>query len=1031
MSGTVLDNFNEPVIGANVVEKGTTNGTITDVEGKFSLNIQPGKVLTVSYIGFLNRELTIGSDTNYHIHLAEDTHNLDEVVVVGFGTQKKVNLTGAISTVRMEDVLGDRPVVSATQALQGAMPGLMITTDVGKPGEAMKINIRGMNRLNLDESGEGSPLVLVDNVPMDINMLSPHDIETVTVLKDAASAAIYGARAAFGVILITTKQATRGQKVRINYNNNFAFTSPQSLIPKASPLESVLFYKDMGYVTGTYNGNDIDTWLDYLYDYQGNPDKYPLGYIYDDGRRYDLKETDHMKRLMDKSGFQQTHNVAVDGGTEKAAYRLSFGYLDEDGILITDKDRYRRYNMSSFVSTEVTQWLTAQADVKYANGKQTEPTLRSLRNWPNFRLAQLMPSYYPEGEIEFEGKMYPVATPRFNVENSPTREVNNEDIRIFGKAIVTPFKGMTLNAEYTFNRVNRSESSYNKVIQYLNPESAYFSLASTHGGTSSYELIEQKTDYSAINLYGNYVKSFGEHNISLMGGFNQEYSYRGLLKGTRQNVVNAEHPSLVGSSGTQTNSDEYDEYALRGLYYRVGYDYKGKYLLETNGRYDGSSKFPKGERFGFFPSVSAGWRISEESFMDFSKEYLTNLKVRASFGQVGNQAIKNYAFLGTMDTGNGWLANNQWNINYNMPGIFSGSFTWEKVETLDIGLDIGMFDNRLDIVFDWYRRDAKDMLAPGADLPGILGGDAPLENSADLRTKGWELAVSWQDRIGKDWRYSVGFNIYDSRTRVTKFENETNLLGSFNTTTATSTRYREGMEIGKIWGLVTDRYYTVDDFEYINEAERVYILKEGVPSLPSSYGTPRPGDILYKDLDKNGEIDPVGEGTADKPGDRVIIGNNSRRYPYSIHAGVGWKGFDVSLFFQGVGKRDIWLGTRPEADYLAWPHTDRDNAGNTIVLKHHLDYWTYDNPDAYYPRLSDVNGGNRGTSSYNRQVQSKYILDGSYIKLKNITVSYTFPREWLAKTKAINSLKVFFSGEDLWTKHHMYKGIDPEQTVDI
>ena len=506
ISGVVTDDKGEPIIGANVIVKGTTNGTITDLDGNFSLEAPDGSTLTISYIGYLNKEVRVDGQSQYDIRLLEDTQTLDEVVVVGFGTQKKVNLTGAVSTVKMDEVMGDRPVVSASQALQGAMPGLTITTDAGSPGKSMKLNVRGTNRLNIDEYGEGEPLVLVDNVPMDINMISPADIETVTVLKDAASAAIYGARAAFGVILITTKQANKEQKVSINYNNNFAFSKPQSLIEKASPLETVRFYNDMGYKNGRYNnGQDISAWLGYLEDYQVNPGKYPLGYYMDEGgNRYDLRETNHLERMMDNYGFQQSHNASVSGGTAKSAYRLSFGYLDEDGILVSDKDGYNRYNLSSFVSSEIASWFTVQADVKYSKAKKTNPNMNTLRNWSPYRLAQLLPTYYPEGDVEIDGETYPIGTPRWNIMNSPVQSENTEDIRLFGKAIFKPMEGLLINAEYTFNRTNYDKDEYQKTVKYVNAENNYFSLADSYSGNSSYQLDEQHTNYNAINIYGNY-----------------------------------------------------------------------------------------------------------------------------------------------------------------------------------------------------------------------------------------------------------------------------------------------------------------------------------------------------------------------------------------------------------------------------------------------------------------------------------------------------------------------------------------------
>lgn len=1030
ITGIVVDEKGEPIIGANVIEKGVINGAITDLDGKFSLTVSDDAVIQVTYIGYTTAEVSTKGRSTFNIVLREDATMLDEVLVtVGFGTQKKANLTGALSTVKMDEVLGDRPVVSVNQALQGTMPGLQITTNTGMPGKAMTLNVRGVNRLgDLDDFGNGEPLVLVDNVPMDINMISPADIETVTILKDAASAAIYGARAAFGVVLITTKQGGLERKARINYSNNFSFNTPQSLIQKATPMETVMLYKDMNYGGGKYGqGQDIDTWLDHLKKYESNPSQYPLGYYLDEstGVRYDLKANNHLEDMTDGYGFQQTHNISIDGGTEKTAYRVSFGYMDEDGILVTDKDSYKRYNVSSFLRTEVTPWMDLTADIKYSNAEQSNPDQRTLRNWSPFRLAQLLPTYYPKGETTVGDQTYTIATPEWNIRMSPRTTVQDENIRLFGKATFKIMPGLIVNAEYTYDRTNQSKYDYKKTMTFANGEPATGFTVVTQNGTSTLKKEEYRTSYNAINLYANYDKTIGDHQIGLMGGFNQEYSMKRYLYAQSTAISNPENPSIGGGTGTLTNGDSYDEFAVRGLYYRATYNYKSRYLIETNGRYDGSSKFPKNDRFGFFPSVSAGWRVSEEAFMEPVRDYVDNLKIRASLGQVGNQAIKNYAYLGTMGTGNGWISDGKFNIYRATPGLFSSSFTWEKVETLDIGFDLNMFNSRLELVFDWYRRDTKGMLAPSQELPSVIGGSAPLENSADLRTTGWEVAINWRDRIGNDWRYGVGFNLWDSRSKVTKFDNETGTIYTTN-----NKAYRVGQYIGEIWGFVTDRYYTEDDFSYINEATKTYTLKEGVPKLSPNIRDPRPGDILYKNLDDDPTtIDRVGAGTVDDPGDRKIIGNTTRRYNYSINANVGWKGFDLSLFFTGVGKRDLWIGMGGTSNFLAWPHTNTDNPGAAAtVLKHHLDYWTPDNPNAYYPRLSDQNNIGTGTDSYNRQVQTKYLADGSYIKLKNITLSYTFPKALLNKVKGVNAFKVFFSGEDLWTKHNLFEGMDPEQT---
>ena len=509
-----------------------------------------------------------------------------------------------------------------------------------------------------------------------------------------------------------------------------------------------------------------------------------------------------------------------------------------------------------------------------------------------------------------------------------------------------------------------------------------------------------------------------------MGGYNQEESHKESQWSQRTDVLLENLPSLSGSTGTASVTDSFDEYAIRGLFYRVNYTYDGKYMFEANGRYDGTSRFPKDSRFGFFPSFSAGWRISEEAFMKNTKSFLSNLKLRASWGSIGNQIIlkpdntpENYPYIPSMSPYlTEWLVDGQKTTTLNAPAMVSSSFSWEKVYTLDFGVDFGFFDNRFNGTFDWYRRDTKDMLAPGAELPSVVGASAPLQNTADLRTKGWELSLTWRDRIGA-WGYNVGFNLYDSKTVVTKYHNESKIILKSDGTN----NYYEGYEIGSIWGYVTDGYYTADDFEDTN----TWKLKEGVVTVDGV--SPRPGDIKYQNLRDDGSstnrID-TGDGTFDNPGDRKIIGNNSLRLQYGINLGVNYKGFDLSVLLQGVGKRDVWI-----SDARRWPF----NSGQFgSLFKDQLDYWkpvdsangdwTAANPNAEYFRIY----GQGNNSGYNTRVQTKYLMNGSYLRVKNVTLSYNFPKSWLAPI-TLTSLKAFVSCENLHTFTKLMKGYDPER----
>ena len=992
MTGIVKDANGEPIIGANVIVKGQSTGTITDIDGRFVLDTPKDAVLQITYIGYVSQEVKVSGKKELNVVLKEDTETLEEVVVVGYGVQKKANLTGAVSSVKMDEILGDRPVTSVSNVLMGAMPGLQVTGTSGQPGAEMSFNIRGVNSIN-----EGAPLVLVDNVEMDINMLDPNDIESISVLKDAASSAIYGARAAFGVILVTTKKGMKDTRFSINYSNNFSFSKPSNLPHKATPLQTVQAYKDMGTVS-YQTGQNVDTWLELLKEYNTNSSNYPDGYAVVDGLRYSLQETDLLNDMME-TGFQQTHNISVGGGNKSISYRMSAGMVNQNGILVTDKDSYKRYNISSYIRSDIHSWITPELDIKYANSHSELPyTSASYGIWG---AAVAFPSYFPLGNMELDGEILPINTPHNFINLSAPKENDRNDLRIFGKLTITPFKDLKIIGEYTFNRKTREITTFDKKFAYAH--GANFRKEQSVSN-SKYEIENRATNYNAFNVYANYNKTLGQHDIGIMAGFNQESNSYKMMKASRTDMINEDLPSLSQATGDYKNSDEFEEYHVRGLFYRINYSYAGKYLLETNGRYDGSSKFPKENRFGFFPSVSVGWRVSEEQFMEWSKVFLSNLKLRGSYGNIGNQSIEPYAFIPGMDSPlANWVVNGQATTTLAPPALVSNSFTWEKVSTLDFGFDLGLFNNRLNVVFDWYQRDTKGMLAPGMELPGVLGAKAPLQNSADLRAKGWEISLDWNDRIG-NVQYYLGFNLYDSRTKITKYDNEVGLLGKDSDDNLI---YRKGMELGEIWGYTTDRLYTTEDFDSQGK------LKNNIPKVEGY--NPNPGDILYVDFDGNGIINN-GKNTSNEPGDTRIIGNDTRRYQYGIRGGATWKGISLSFILQGVGKRDLWL-----MNELFYPHYD----AYSTLFDSQLNYWTPEHTNSYFPRLYEKAEGN---TKANQKPQTRFLQNGAYLSIRNISLSYTFPIK-LIKPLGITNLSVFFSGENLFTFDHLPKGIDAERVV--
>ena len=1017
--GVVKDNQGETVIGASVVVKGSTNGTITGLDGDFTLdNVKRGDVIQISYIGYVSQEV-VWQGTPLNITLKEDSQTLEEVVVVGFGSQKKANLTGSVSQVKMDDVLGERPVTNVKNALQGSMPGLMVSGGAS-PGEAKSFNIRGTVSIN-----GMNPLVLIDNVEGDIDLLNPEDIESVTVLKDAASSAIYGARAAAGVILITTKKAKKGEKFNLNYNANFGFQTSINSPKQASLDEYLRAYQAAGFSETYYAGNgSVSKWREYLAGYKENPAAYPtVGdgiYIGEDGAPYYLNDKDVYKAFQETS-FMQTHNLTANGGTEKLRYRLSAGLTKEDGPLIESKDTYMRKNISSFISADITDWLTQEADFRYTVADRSEPMGSGdgiyCMNHISFYPSGMMP-----GSVNTSvGKDLPLITPENQIRYNNPYLTDTDNTRIYLRTIMRPIKGLELVGEYTYDRKNWQKSYYAKKWEYTTEQ-----LGSNNSVTSDYLFkSEDHEDYNALNLYGTYNFSIKEdHMFKVMAGFNQELKQNSWISVQTHDMIAPSAPSFTSATGKIIPQNSYSDYAIRGAFYRINYNYKDRYLFEANGRYDGSSKFPKDDRFGFFPSFSVGWNIARESWMEKALDYVSDLKLRASWGQIGNQNIGNYGYYSTMQpvgNSNYWLKDGEFITYISTPGLVSNSFTWETVETLDIGFDASMFNSRLQVTFDWYQRTTRDMLIAGIQLPAVVGTSAPMRNAADMRTRGWEIAVNWRDQIG-DWKYNVGFNLYDYKSKITKYSNNEDKLLSQN--------YYEGKTLGEIWGYVSDGFYTIDDFD----GPGTWQLKDGVASLDGY--NPRPGDEKFVNLNDDRGTNEINSGlnTVDSPGDQKVIGNSTPRYNFGVNLGVSYKGFSLSAILQGTAKRDVWIGGMSlfpfggsaKAYYpVFYNQTDYWEPMGSCdgqYTENDREYWVAKNPDASLYRLYS-NMQNHGS---NQRASTKYLQNGAYMRLKNITLAYTFPKALISKV-SLSALKVFVSAENLATISSLPKGYDPER----
>lgn len=1000
-NGVVTDTTGETVIGASVVVKGTTNGTITGLDGDFSLSgVTKGSILVVSFVGYQNTEVKWNGQP-LTIVLKEDTKVLDEVVVVGYGTQKKANLSGAVAAVDGK-VLQDRPITNIGQGLQGVVPNLNITmNNGGAPGATSSFNIRGNTSLN-----GGSPLVLVDNVQMDANLVNPDDIESISVLKDAASASIYGARAAYGVILITTKKGKKSDKPTVSLSATGYWQSPALTFHNVNSMQ-YLTMMDEAYQNDGGSGHYFKSQVyQYAEDYFNGKYDSPVFFdtAYDTYKYGYCGNTDWWDELY-KTSFSQIYTANISGGNDRTTYYASVSMNDQGGILKAGDDKYNKYNANVNISSNITKWLNVSAKIAHTYTDELHPTggttamnstaysgLSSYSGMMKGDLSPLMPVKHPDGHYAGQGSYTnPVAI----MEQGGNAQYKQNDLWMTGAVKITPIKGLVINADYTWNFYGKSSNQH---VQNFYDYTAVPGTENYYPWTNPSSVTVTNNDdyYNAFNAFAEYTFSLKEkHNFKVMVGYNQENKHKKYHYAGRKNLIDSSNPSLNLAYGDMAMNGSETHWSVNGFFARINYDYKGKYLLELNGRYDGSSKFPHGDRYAFFPSASVAWRVSEEKFWEPIRGWFDNFKLRASYGSLGNQALDesrygNFPYLATygINTKYGALLNGTRPVAVSVPGLVSASFTWETVNQIDFGFDASFFGGRLNTSFDWYRRNTKDMLTAGQALPAVLGTSVPQENAADMKTVGWEVSLEWNDRLSNGFGYHIKGVLSDYQASITKFSNPTKLLGT----------HYVGEKLNEIWGYVSNGLFQSD--EDAKAADQSYL----------SGGSWGAGDVKYEDLNNDGKID-IGKNTLDDSGDRKIIGNSTPRYSYGITAGFDYKGFDFEMFWQGIGKRDYWLGGSQ-----FWGFTDEW----CTPLTSSLDYWTEDNRDAYFPRLHHygVNGGNH-------QVSTRYLQNAAYLRLKNVLLGYTIPRSITEKVK-ISRLRVFVQGENLLTFTPLIDSYDPE-----
>lgn len=1035
ISGKVFDTNEEPLIGVTVTIENTTIGAITDIDGAFTLQVPEGKVvLNVSYVGFVPQKVMVASgQSNVTVRLSEDAVLLNEVVVVGYGKQKKVNLTGAVASVGGEE-LENRVTKSLSSMLQGTVAGLNVTTSSGVPGSSASINVRGITSIH-----ESEPLVLIDGAVGDIDRVNPNDVESISVIKDASAAAIYGARAAFGVILVTTKSgAAKDGKATVRYSGRFGWQAPTT----STDYETTGYWSvytinqfwqaNSGTLYVDYTDQDMQELWNRVNDKTEHPDRPWVVEDVRNGRNQWVYygNYDWWHSLYRDNRPMQQHNVSISGGKDDVKYFVSGSYDKQTGILRENPDIYRKYNLRSKIDFRINEWLTMSNNTSFYSSQYSYLGDGDVENTLAYSARHALacfPQKNPDGSWLYSTPYlnYKVANGRHILlgENSHRNVERSTDFTNTTRLVYAPIRELSFTGDFTYRQYQSRNTSRSNVMYYREyPDGELLSYATGAGANRLDEAVNTNQYYST-NIFGTYDDTFNQaHHLSVVGGMNYEAWKNKNISAYGENLVstdlddldlvgqNAEGATITGVGGGQ------NEYALLGIFGRINYDYKSRYLFEVSGRYDGTSRFASGSRWGFFPSASAGWRISEESFFQPVRQWIDNLKVRGSFGSLGNQNISSYysfaRLISISSLGYTFGEGSVLPKYSSLSAPIASGMTWETAQQWDFGFDLTMLGNRLNLTVDGYIRDTKDMLTDGVDLPGVYGADLPDMNAADLRTKGYEITLNWRDRLtlgNKPFEYSVGLNLSDYKSVITKYDNE-------NKTFAKD--YYEGMEIGEIWGYVTDGLFQTDE-EAKAYAEKVvlsYVLK-------GQTGGWQAGDVKFVDLDGDGKVG-IGSNNVDNPGDRKILGNSLPSFSYGISASAQWNGFDVSAFFQGTGNH-YWYPAGQSMPFwgpYSYPYL-------SFLQKDFLaDVWTAENTDAYFPRAMAYSASGGVLSNVN----DRYLQNLRYLRFKNLTVGYTLPQSWTGKAR-IESVRIYFTGENLcyWSplkKHSRY--VDPEAAID-
>jgi TonB-linked SusC/RagA family outer membrane protein len=1018
--GVVVLDDNEPAIGATIIEKGKpNNGTRTNIDGKFTLTVT-GKTarLSVSYIGFQPQEVAINGKTNLTILLKEESTKLDEVVIVGFATQKKINATGSVKTID-DASLKDRPTANAVESLQGVIAGLNITSDAGgAPGAAKNINIRGIG--NLGEDANSAPLILIDGMEGDINTLNPADIENISVLKDAASASIYGSRAPFGVILITTKNGTGGQKrpVSVNYSGNVRIQQPVSIPQTVDGLTYAQMLND-AYQNSSGTPPFSTDHLAKIEAFKNGTSSQSMGYYETLDTWYKNQacygNTNWYDTYVKKYTVSNEHNVSVSGSTKAIDYRVSGNFMSQTGLFKYADEMYRRFNVAGKITARITPYLTLGWNTRYAGDSNDKPSVMDDLFFHNLgRTSPLVPVVNPyNGEYHEDSMMQPML--EGGRVNSKTNKIYNQL-----NVIVEPIKDWKIHAEIN-SRIERNPytRTFNPMTYHMpsgkeeyltafrditanvhnvNASNGTFSVSPAAGETYREE-AKSKVNYFETNVYTDYnLKLKSGHEFTFLLGEQSEY-YKIETDRTADYNYPTEKDGIVYD---QKTSNVQGEWSSLGLFARVNYNYKYRYLAEVNFRADGASRFPKDQRWGYFPSVSLGWNLSEEPFMARVKDlFLDNLKFRASYGSLGNQNTNSFypyyqaMYIYPIQV----VMGDQQQNSLPVYAPYSTSLTWETIVNKGVGVDFTLFGNRLTGSFDWYERTTKDMIGPAKSLSALYGASAPRTNNAEMRTRGWEVELTWRDRIGK-FNYSVSASLSDYTSIITKYYNPTGQCFGDNANKRNGNYWYEGKEYGEIWG------YRVLGIAKSDAEMNAYLDKVSQSALGANWGG---GDLMYADLNGDGKVD-AGSNTLDDHGDMERIGNSTPHYAFSLTLQGDYKWFDFRIYVQGIGKRDFIFENC--APFYGISYEWQRN-----LFVDHLDYFRYAgselgaNLDPYYGRLRIYKDG---TPQSNELASDRFLQNAAYVRLKNVQIGFSLPKG-TKLDKYIKSARLYISGENLLT----------------